>query len=93
MAHAIERASGYGAPFEFEGGSCGPDEGFCPGRGVDGRGRRGGHAGVTLKGAAVINGEEEDDVAAGFVGFGQVVEVLFLGGPGALEMRMLVFWM
>lgn len=84
MPNAIERASGYGPPFEFEGGSRGPDEGFGPGGGVDGRGGWGCHAGVALEGAAVVDGEEEDDVAAGFVGLGEVVEVLLLGGPCAL---------
>ena len=89
MPDAIERASGDGAPFDFERGRRGPDEGFCPGGGIDGRGGRGRHAGVALERAAVVDGEEEDDVAARLVGFCQVVEILLLGRPGALWTRML----
>lgn len=86
MRHTSERTRGYGTPGDFERRGGRPDEGVCPGRGIDGGGGRGSHAGVALERAAAVDGEEEDDVAAGLVGFGEGVEVLLLGGPCALWM-------
>lgn len=39
---------------------------------------------LLTEGAAVVDGEEEDYVAAGVVGVGEDGEVFLLGGPGAL---------
>lgn len=41
---------------------------------------------VLTEGAAVVDGEEEDDVAAGVVGVGEEGEVFLLGGPGAVTL-------
>ena len=46
--------------------------------------RGGGHAGVTLESAGVVDGEEEEDVPGSGVGGGEEGKVLFLGGPGTL---------
>lgn len=40
---------------------------------------------IALERFAVVDGEEEDHVAVCIVGFFKRVEVLFLGGPGALS--------
>jgi len=58
---------------------------LCPSRRRNVDTRRTGHAGVALEGAGVVDGEEEEDVAGGVVGFGEEGEVFFLGGPGALR--------
>ena len=65
-------------------GRC-PEEVFSPGGRRDRWVRGGGHAGVALEGARVVDGEEKKDVAGGGVGGGEDGEVLFLGGPCALR--------
>lgn len=86
MPHLAERDLGRGAPVESERRRGAPDEVVRPVRCGYGGGGGGCHAGVALEGAAVVDGEEEDDVAAGVVGVGEDGEVFLLGGPGAVTL-------
>ena len=62
-----------------------PEEVLSPGGRWDVDAWGTGHAGVTLEGAGVVDGEEEDDVAEKVVGFCEEGEVLFLGNPYTLS--------
>lgn len=75
-----------GDPGDFERWGRSPEEIFGPGGRWDGRVWEGGHAGVALEGAGVVDGEEEEDVTGGGVGGFEEGEVLFLGRPCALSM-------
>ena len=72
-------------PYDFECWGWRPEEVFCPCWGWDGRVGGRGHASVALKGARVVDREEEEDIARRGVCCGEEREILFLGGPRTLR--------